>query len=89
MFEGTFSPPFYNDLYNFLDGAQNDIFVDSYASIPKPGPNQTELPIVAVISGDNEPSSVTSAGSSIVPDDGTSVPTSGAGISGRSGCSAW
>ncbi|KZT20429.1 hypothetical protein NEOLEDRAFT_1140693 [Neolentinus lepideus HHB14362 ss-1] len=29
MFEGYYSPPFYNDLYNFKDGAQDDIFEDS------------------------------------------------------------
>ncbi len=29
MFEGAHSPPLYNDLYHFLDGAQNDIFVNS------------------------------------------------------------
>jgi len=44
MFEGTYSPPFYLDLYNFKDGAQNDIFSDSYTSIPTPGPNQKEVP---------------------------------------------
>ncbi|TFK35612.1 hypothetical protein BDQ12DRAFT_635058 [Crucibulum laeve] len=38
MFEGAFSPPVYNDLYNFLDGAQDDIFEDSYDSIPNPSP---------------------------------------------------
>ncbi|EGN99285.1 hypothetical protein SERLA73DRAFT_182220 [Serpula lacrymans var. lacrymans S7.3] len=27
MFEGTYAPPFYNDLYDFKNGAQNDIFV--------------------------------------------------------------
>lgn len=48
MFEGTYAPPFYNDLYNFKDGAQNDIFEDSYSSIPVPGPNQTALPVLAV-----------------------------------------
>lgn len=26
MFEGTYSPPLYNDLYDFKNGAQNDIF---------------------------------------------------------------
>jgi hypothetical protein len=50
MFEGTFSPPFYTDLYNFRDGAQNDIFRDSYVSIPVPGPNQSALPVLADIS---------------------------------------
>ncbi|KAE9388288.1 hypothetical protein BT96DRAFT_927191 [Gymnopus androsaceus JB14] len=38
MFEGSHAPPFYNDLYNFIDGAQNDIFEDSYISIPAPSP---------------------------------------------------
>lgn len=44
MNEGNFSPPFYTDLYNFRDGAQDDIFQDSYASIPAPSPNQTVIP---------------------------------------------
>ena len=47
MFEGTYAPPYYNDLYNFVDGAQEDIFQDSYATIPVPGPNQTALPVLA------------------------------------------
>ncbi|KAG6833342.1 hypothetical protein H0H87_008518 [Tephrocybe sp. NHM501043] len=38
MVEGAFAPPVYNDLYNFLDGAQDDIFVDSYESLPDPSP---------------------------------------------------
>lgn len=46
MFEGTFSPPVYNDLYNFKDGAQDDIFADSYVSIPDPAPNAA-LPVLA------------------------------------------
>jgi len=29
MFEGGHAPPFYNDLYGFKDGAQNDIFQNS------------------------------------------------------------
>lgn len=29
MFEGTYAPPFYNNLYGFKDGAQNDIFDDA------------------------------------------------------------
>jgi hypothetical protein len=49
MFEGTFSPPVYNDRYNFLDGAQNDIFIDSYLSIPNPAPNAA-MPILADVS---------------------------------------
>ncbi|KII89670.1 hypothetical protein PLICRDRAFT_108010 [Plicaturopsis crispa FD-325 SS-3] len=35
MFEGTYSPPYYNDLYDFKDGAQNDIFVSSNSSTSK------------------------------------------------------
>ena len=59
MFEGTFSPPVYNDLYNFLDGAQNDIFVDSYVSIPTPGPN-APVPVLADVSSKNSSSSSSS-----------------------------
>jgi hypothetical protein len=44
MFEGTYSPPFYLDLYNFKDGAQDDIFLDSYTSIPTPSVSQQEVP---------------------------------------------
>ncbi|KAH9902607.1 hypothetical protein C8Q73DRAFT_11878 [Cubamyces lactineus] len=45
MFEGTYSPPFYLDLYNFKDGAQDDIFVDSYPNgLPAPSPNSTFVP---------------------------------------------
>ncbi|KAI0671907.1 hypothetical protein C8Q78DRAFT_1031345 [Trametes maxima] len=45
MFEGTYSPPFYTDLYNFKDGAQDDIFVDSYPNgLPTPSPNSTFVP---------------------------------------------
>ena len=44
MNEGTFSPPVYTDLYNFRDGAQDDIFQNSYDSIPAPSPNQTDIP---------------------------------------------
>lgn len=50
MFEGTYSPPVYNDLYNFLDGAQDDIFTDSYVSIPTPSPNAS-LPVRSNLSG--------------------------------------
>lgn len=52
MFEGTYSPPVYNDRYNFLDGAQDDIFVDSYLSIPNPAPNAA-MPILADVSAKN------------------------------------
>ena len=36
MFEGYYSPPVYKDLYNFGDGAQNDIFEDSIVTTPLP-----------------------------------------------------
>lgn len=49
MFEGTYSPPVYNNLYNFLDGAQDDIFNDSYVSIPEPG-IAAALPALAALS---------------------------------------
>ncbi|KAH7925687.1 hypothetical protein BV22DRAFT_1112159 [Leucogyrophana mollusca] len=63
MFEGTYSPPFYTDLYNFKDGAQNDIFQDSYVSIPVPGPNQTALPVLAVPGNAAVPSSASASSS--------------------------
>ncbi|KIP08019.1 hypothetical protein PHLGIDRAFT_117567 [Phlebiopsis gigantea 11061_1 CR5-6] len=44
MFEGYYSPPFYTDLYNFEDGAQDDIFLDSYTITPSPGANSTIVP---------------------------------------------
>ena len=46
MFEGIYAPPFYTDLYNFLDGPQDDIFADSYATLPPPNANQTRLPVL-------------------------------------------
>ena len=55
MFEGNFSPPVYNDLYNFLDGAQSDIFIDSYVSIPTPAPNAS-VPVLSNLSGTNSSS---------------------------------
>ncbi|EAU85153.1 hypothetical protein CC1G_06169 [Coprinopsis cinerea okayama7 len=38
MFEGPHSPPVYNDLYGFSNGAQDDIFEDSYITSPLPEP---------------------------------------------------
>lgn len=60
MFEGTFSPPVYNNLYNFLDGAQNDIFNDSYISIPEPG-IAAALPTLAHITAPSAPASASAA----------------------------
>ena len=60
MFEGTFSPPVYNNLYNFLDGAQDDIFTDSYVSIPTPAPNAS-LPVLSNLSGTSSSSSTSNS----------------------------
>ncbi|KAI0322552.1 hypothetical protein OF83DRAFT_1235365 [Amylostereum chailletii] len=49
MFEGTYAPPYYLDLYGFLDGPQDDIFEDSYHGLPTPGPNQTVLPALKTV----------------------------------------
>ncbi|KAF5353774.1 hypothetical protein D9757_013863 [Collybiopsis confluens] len=55
VFEGPHAPPFYNDLYNFLDGPQNDIFEDSYLELPIPSPVAAlpvlNLTLAAVASG--------------------------------------
>lgn len=61
MFEGERAPPFYMDLYNFKDGAQNDIFIDSYAELPTPTPNNTIIP--ALLPHDNNSSSSSPASS--------------------------
>ncbi|KAF7330207.1 hypothetical protein MVEN_02457800 [Mycena venus] len=45
MFEGTYAPPFYTDLYEFRDGPQNDIFEDSYAFLLEPSPT-APLPVL-------------------------------------------
>jgi hypothetical protein len=49
MFEGTYAPPFYTDLYEFRDGAQDDIFEDSYAFLPDPSPT-APLPVLNITS---------------------------------------
>jgi len=36
MFEGYYSPPYYLDLYNFQNGAQNDIFEGDVITTPLP-----------------------------------------------------
>ncbi|KDQ59092.1 hypothetical protein JAAARDRAFT_652144 [Jaapia argillacea MUCL 33604] len=78
MFEGTYSPPFYTDLYAFFDGSQDDIFQDSYLSIPPPSPNAS-LPIVNPNAGiQNVPGSsatTSSAGASEVSS--TTSPSAG------------
>lgn len=59
VFEGEHSPPVYNDLYNFLDGAQNDIFEGFYESIPDPAPN-APLPVQRQVSSPSTETSPTS-----------------------------
>lgn len=82
MFEGEYAPPFYTDLYNFKDGAQSDIFVDSYVEIPTPSADQTIIPTPLVPS----PTSTSSSAPSAAP---TSKPTDQApfGLPGR--CHVW
>lgn len=53
MFEGTYSPPIYTDRYNFLDGAQDDIFEDSYETIPDPSLTALMPVLNATIFGDS------------------------------------
>lgn len=63
MFEGTYSPPRYLDMYNFKDGSQDDIFQNSYPSgISPPSPNTTVVP-TAVAFGQAAPAAATPSGS--------------------------
>lgn len=70
MFEGSFSPPVYNELYNFIDGPQDDIFEDSYISLPDPAPN-APLPVLRDVTGQGQGPSATPAGAA----SGTATPT--------------
>jgi hypothetical protein len=72
MFEGAFSPPVYNDLYNFLDGPQDDIFENSYSVIPDPAPNAA-LPVLAVPSAAT-PSSTTASDTTAPSSSSTPAP---------------
>ncbi|KAK2467259.1 hypothetical protein APHAL10511_000808 [Amanita phalloides] len=56
MFEGAYSPPVYNELYNFIEGSQDDIFEDSYISLPDPAPNAA-LPVLRHLTGQGQPNS--------------------------------
>ena len=69
MFEGEYAPPYYTDLYNFKDGAQDDIFLDSYAEIPTPSPDQTVIPTPLVPSPTSTSSSVPSSAPTSKPTD--------------------
>ncbi|EMD34047.1 hypothetical protein CERSUDRAFT_67654 [Gelatoporia subvermispora B] len=75
MFEGTYSPPFYNALYGWDDGAQNDIFQDAYisslgpaapASTPSSSPAAKVVSSSAVVTPSAVPSSAAPAPSSVV-----------------------
>ncbi|KAI0279745.1 hypothetical protein BGY98DRAFT_915518 [Russula aff. rugulosa BPL654] len=68
MFEGTYTPPLYRDLYNFLDGAQNDIFENTTGT----GSSPRTLPAMGA---HTQPSS--SSSSQVTPP-GTSGPSSDA-----------
>ncbi|KAI0636238.1 hypothetical protein C8Q77DRAFT_1052406 [Trametes polyzona] len=78
MFEDAIAPPFYNDLYNFRDGAQDDIFEDSYPNgIPDPSPEQTAIPTpvnapAPKASATPSPSGNSSASSSLKPSSSSS-----------------
>lgn len=61
MFEGSFSPPVYHELYNFIEGPQDDIFEDSYISLPDPAPN-APLPVLRDITNQGQGQPSTSAG---------------------------
>ena len=70
MFEGYYSPPLYQDLYNFVQGAQNDIFVDSVvknsSSLGQSGASSTPT-IVDVKATTGTPVPTTSPSSSPSP----------------------
>ena len=61
MFEGSFSPPVYHELYNFIEGSQDDIFEDSYISLPDPAPN-APLPVLRDITNQGQGQPSTPAG---------------------------
>ena len=61
MFEGSFSPPVYHELYNFIEGPQDDIFEDSYISLPDPAPN-APLPVLRVVTNQGQGQSSTPPG---------------------------
>ena len=61
MFEGAFSPPVYNELYNFIEGPQDDIFEDSYISLPDPAPS-APLPVLRDITDQGQGQSSTPTG---------------------------
>ena len=86
MFEGTYAPPYYTDLYNFKDGAQNDIFVDSYVlPMPDPGVNQSALPELVTPNAPVATSSAPAVTSSSTP---AAMPSASAGTA-TARCSAW
>ncbi|KAI0703781.1 hypothetical protein BC835DRAFT_1410509 [Cytidiella melzeri] len=82
MFEGTYAPPRYLDMYNFLDGAQNDIFQDSYPSgIPVPGPNQTVVPTPLLGAATSSPAATPAFASTSIASSASSSLASSASLS--------
>jgi len=74
FFEGTYAPPFYNDLYGFPDGAQLDIFVDQAGNQVSSGASGSSSSSVAgptstpaVVSSSSPPAAASSSTSSPAP----------------------
>jgi len=78
MHEGTYSPPLYLDLYNFHDGAQNDIFENSTVTQPS---NASALPAgvssTPIQSGNLAVATTSQTSSSSLPSNGMQTPSSG------------
>jgi hypothetical protein len=86
MFEGYYSPPLLNDLYNFRDGAQNDIFDGDYnKTTPTPSSNLaaspsnhgTHTPPCESIPPTQSPSHASASGCSSHAHSGAATPTAG------------
>ncbi|OCH95365.1 hypothetical protein OBBRIDRAFT_745520 [Obba rivulosa] len=79
MFEGTYSPPFYNALYGWTDGAQDDIFQNAYISSLGPGApaaTPTSSPVAKIVSSSAVLSSSAVATPSSAPAPPAPTPTS-------------
>ncbi|KAJ3534747.1 hypothetical protein NM688_g7086 [Phlebia brevispora] len=84
MFEGIYSPPLYNGLYGFVDGAQPNLFQEptvggapaavpasSSAPAQSPSPSAQSVPVVASSSADTAAGSVAVSASVNVPQPAT------------------
>ncbi|KAL1949696.1 hypothetical protein VTO73DRAFT_8577 [Trametes versicolor] len=82
-FEDTIAPPFYNDLYNFRDGPQDDIFQDSYpGGLPEPSPEQTVVPTPVSPASAPAATSASSSSSSSATDSASSAASTSTSSSG-------